>query len=454
MRYDGHTIARHCGGRLLADGPAGSVTTDTRALSPGAWFVALAGERFDGHRFLAQARAAGCAGAVVSGEVPDGWDRGLIRVDDTLRALQDLASASRAAFGGPVVGITGSVGKTTTRTLAALALSPGERVHATAGNLNNHIGLPLTLLARSEDCTLLVLELGMSAAGEIARLQAIGRPDVRLITNVGPAHLEHLGSLEGVARAKGELFDGARPGDVLCVNSDDARVAALPHPAGARALRYGRSQDCDLRLLGADVEGGGDAGTVPWVRYTVTVGPGRFRGRVPGPGLHMAQNATAALATVLALGRPLGPAIEAMEAYAPVGLRMRVEALPGGLTVLNDAYNANPASMEAALATLRTMPAKRRVALLGDMLELGPTEVALHRDLLECALSGGIDLLGVCGPRMTAAAAGLEAPVVVAPGAEALARSVAARLLPGDLVLVKGSRGMAMERILHLLGGG
>lgn len=456
MRYDGASIARLCGGRLVTHGASGSIATDTRALEPGAWFLALVGDRFDGHRFLLQARAAGCAGAVISGEPPDGWDRGLVRVKDTLVALQDLAAASRTSFQGPVVAITGSVGKTTTRALTALALGPGERVHATAGNLNNHIGLPLTLLARPEDCTLLVLELGMSAAGEIARLQEIARPDVRLITNVAPAHLEGLGSLEGVALAKGELFDGARPGDWLCVNVDDPRVAGLPHPSGVQVLRYGRSHDCDLRLLEAGFAQGLVVGEAPWVRYSVAVGGQRLAGRVPGPGLHMADNACAALATALALGCPLEPAIQAMEAYAPVGSRMRIEPLPGGIVALNDAYNANPASMDAALATLRSLPATRHVALLGDMLELGPTEIELHRALLEGAMASSLGLLGVCGPRMTAAAAGLEGgrAFVVAPDAEALAVAVAPHLQPGDVLLVKGSRGMAMERILRKLSDG
>jgi len=432
------------------------VITDTRALGAGDWFLALVGERFDGHAFLERARGAGCAGAVVSGPVPVGWDRGLVRVSDTLKALQDLAAASRSAFEGPVVAITGSVGKTTTRALTVLALSRAERVHHTQGNLNNHIGLPLTLLAREPDASLMVLELGMNAPGEIRLLAGICRPHVRLITNVAAAHLEGLGSIEGVARAKGELFDGARVGDLLCVNMDDPRVAALPRPAGSRVLSYGRSRGCDLRLIEAHMEQG--SGSPPEVRlvFTVEHRGRRVAGALPGAGLYMADNALAALAVAAGLERPLDESAQALEAYQPVGQRGRLEAGPGGLTILNDAYNANPCSMDAALDTLCALSAARRVALLGDMLELGDAELELHRALLEGALERSLHLVGACGERMMAASAGLdgEGRLVVAPDAPALARAMAPLLREGDLVLLKGSRGMAMERILRELHDG
>jgi UDP-N-acetylmuramoyl-tripeptide--D-alanyl-D-alanine ligase len=453
MRYSGAEIARHCGGRLLHDGLPGPIVTDSRALCPGDWFLALVGDRFDGHAFLDKARAAGCAGAVISGEAPAGWELGLVRVPDTLLGLQALAAASRESFGGPVVAITGSVGKTTTRALAVLALSEGERVHHTQGNLNNHIGLPLTLLARPEDASLLVLELGMNAPGEIALLQSISAPTVRLITNVAPAHLEGLGSIEGVARAKGELFDGARAGDVVCVNMDDPRVAGLPLPAGVQVLRYGRSLGCDVRLREASLDADGPE---VLVRFALDVRGRTVRGCLPSPGLYMAANACAAVALAVALGKDPQRAADALVGYAPVGARMALEAGPGGIRVLNDAYNANPASMDAALETLCALPACRRVAVLGDMLELGPAELELHRSLLERALALDLDLVGACGPRMQAAAAGrtVGGRLLVAPDAEALAAMLAPRLLPGDLLLLKGSRGMAMERILRTLSDG
>lgn len=447
MEFDGASIARLTGGDLLQGGPAGPVFTDSRHVPTNGWFVALPGDRFDGHDFLPAIAGSVAAGAVVSRVPAAGlpWARGLVRVPDSLRALQDLAGGVRARFTGPVVGITGSVGKTTTRTLTVLALSDLGRVHHTEGNLNNHVGLPLTLLACPEEgVSALVLELGMSALGEIRRLQEISRPTVRLVTNVGPAHLENLGTLENVALAKGELFDGALPGDVLCVNADDPRVFGHPRPAGCREVFYGSSQGCDVRLLAASVDGGRQE-----TAFTVSVGGVRVDGRIPAPGLHVARNAVAALAVAWGLGLDPVRAARHLERYAPVGMRMRLETLPGGIRVLNDAYNANPASVRAALDTLAGLEGRRRVALLGDMLELGPTEVDLHQEVLEDALSHGFDLVGVCGPRMTAAAARLAVPhLLVFQDATALGNGVAALLRDGDLVLVKGSRGMAMERVL------
>ncbi len=447
MNLDGRTLARLTGGLLVADGPAGPVATDSRALAPGAWFVALVGDTHDGHAFLAAAREAGCAGAVVSADPPPGWDCGLVRVSDTLRALQDAASGVRRVFLGPVAGVTGSVGKTTTRALAALALGASGPVHATAGNLNNHVGLPLTILAAPPGVSAWILEMGMSAPGEIRRLQEIGAPTVRLITRVAAAHLEGLGSLEGVARAKGELFDGARSGDVVCVNADDARVAALPVPAHARVLSYGTSRGCDVRLIHAGATGSG-------TEWAVEVRGRVLAGTIPAPGLHMARNALAAVAIVEAMERPLEGVPEALARYEPVGQRMRLEPGPGGLKILDDAYNANPESMAAALDTLAALPATRRVALLGDMLELGPDEIAWHRHVLDRALGAGFAFVGACGPRMVAAARGLlpRGDLLVAPEPEALARVVADRLAPGDLVLIKASRGIRMERTLQVLG--
>jgi UDP-N-acetylmuramoyl-tripeptide--D-alanyl-D-alanine ligase len=421
------------------------VTTDSRAIEPGAWFVALRGERFDGHAFLEEAARAGCAGVVIEGEPPAGWERGCVRVDDTLRALQDLAASVRDAFRGPVVGLTGSVGKTTTRALCTRILSRFARVHETGGNLNNHIGVPLTLLATPEDAEILVIEMGMSAPGEIKRLQEIARPTLRLITNVAEAHLEGVGGIDGVARAKGELFDGAVPGDTICLNMDDARVRALPLPPGVRVLRYGSDPSCDIRWGGASLES-----ERLDVRYIVDTPDGRIAGRLPVPAPHVAWNLAAAFCVALALGQPLRGVEDTIEGYVPVGMRMRVEAGPFGVSVLNDAYNANPASMRAALSAVASLRGRRRVAALGDMLELGQDEASLHRALIEEALALRLDTLALCGPRMGGAARdlGVADDVLVARDPVSLARLLAPHLGPGDVLLLKGSRGMAMERLL------
>jgi UDP-N-acetylmuramoyl-tripeptide--D-alanyl-D-alanine ligase len=445
-------------GILLRDGPPGPIGTDSRRVAQGSWFLCLRGDRFDGHDFLPHAAAAGCAGAI--GEtMPADWTAGFIQVPDGLLALQDLARWVRAGFGGPVIGITGSAGKTTTRAMVALALDALGPIHQTQGNLNNHIGLPLSILSAPVEASAWVLEMGMNHQGEIAVLQDIAQPTVRLITNVGPAHIEGCGSIEGVALAKGELFLGARPGDICCINVDDARVRTLPIPAGVRLLRYGSRLDsnsearcndaqieCDVLLTAAAI----DPVTLH-TRFHVETPRGNVRGAVRTPGLHLAMNATAAIAIAEALRLDLAPLSASLSAFEPVGMRNRIEEGPRGLRIINDAYNANPISMRASLLTLAAVAGARRVALLGDMLELGEEEAPAHREVLEHARGLGFSLLGVAGPRFAAAAAGAD-DVLVAPDADRLALLVAERLTPGDVVLLKGSRGMAMERVLHHLG--
>ena len=446
MIFTAHEITTATGGLLVQSGPAGPVGTDSRRLQPGQWFLALDGDRFDGHDYLPHAQAAGCAGAIAR-RVPEGWSAGFVQVDDGLTALQDLARSVRADFRGPVVGITGSAGKTTTRALCGLLLEALGPVHQTQGNLNNHIGVPLTLLAAPLDVETWVIEMGMSGLGEIALLAEIVRPTVRLITNVGAAHLAGVGSIEGVAQAKGELFAAAWPGDTCVVNVDDPRVAALPIPEGVRILRYGSSQGCDIRLTDAVV----DPDTLA-TRFRVELPSGVVLGSIPSPGLHLAHDAAAAIAVGFALHVPPGEMSARIAAYQPVGMRSRVEEGPRGLRVINDAYNANPMSTAASLRTLAAVAGARRVALLGDMLELGDQEDGAHEEALALALSLGLDLVGVAGPAYGRAAAALNDPrLAVAPDAPALAALLADRLAPGDLVLLKGSRGMGMERALQML---
>jgi UDP-N-acetylmuramoyl-tripeptide--D-alanyl-D-alanine ligase len=328
--------------------------------------------------------------------------------------------------------------------LVAEALGP---VHQTEGNLNNHVGVPLTILAAPPEARAWVLEMGMNHFGEIALLQDIAAPTVRLVTNVGAAHLEGVGDLDGVARAKGELFEGARPGDVCCVNGDDPRVRALPIPPGAQRLVYGRQKGFDVRWTDAEVR---PDTLSTWFR--VEVGPDTVEGVIPSPGLHLAANACAAVAAGVALGVPTVGMGAALGRYEPIGMRLRVEEGPRGTRIVNDAYNANPSSMDASLRMLAGLAGVRRVAVLGDMLELGAEEAAAHRAVLELAAALGLDEVLVAGPRFRAPAE--ELGVTWAPDAASLAPILAARLRPRDVVLVKGSRGMAMERVLQGLGGG
>jgi len=442
MKLTPEDIATGTQGRLLHTGEAGRVCTDTRAIKKGDWFLALKGERFDAHDFVDAAIAAGASG-VIAERVPEGWSAGHVLVDDGLTALQNLARFVRNQFEGPVIGITGSAGKTTSRALIGLAIEPLGAIHQTRGNFNNHIGLPLTLLSMPDKADALVLEMGMNHSGEISLLQDIGKPTVRIITNVGVAHLEGLGSIEAIAAAKGELFDGARTSDICCVNMDDARVAKLPIPKGVSIIRYGSSPDCDVRLLDAHV----DPDTLH-THFTVATKTEKATGTIPSPGIHMAHNAVGAVAVGVAFDLPLKPILTQISRYEPVGMRLRMEPGPQGTQIINDAYNANPMSVAANLRTLANIPPspdRRRIALLGDMLELGETELQQHSETAQLAKSLGLDRVGFVGPRFKSV---IEPSDLWAPEAEALGAQLQKELRTGDIILIKGSRGMRMERVL------
>jgi UDP-N-acetylmuramoyl-tripeptide--D-alanyl-D-alanine ligase len=290
--------------------------------------------------------------------------------------------------------------------------------------------------------------MGMNHLGEIDLLQDIGRPTIRLITNVGAAHLEGVGSIAQVAQAKGELFDGALPGDTLCINADDPHIAGLPLPEGVRVIRYGLSMDSDIRLTDAAI----DPDTLQ-TRFRIQTSTGRVLGVIPSPGLHLAHNATAAVAVARALRVPTAEIGQLIGHYEPVGMRLRVEEGPGQIRVINDAYNANPMSMTAALHTLCSVPRRegsRRLALLGDMLELGAGELDAHREIIALAEGLDLDILGLVGPRF-AEAAGSGSTHLLAEDAAGLARILKSKLRPGDVVLLKGSRSLAMEGVLSAL---
>lgn len=442
MIFDARTIAAATGGELLREGPAGPVGTDSRRVPPGSWFVALAGEKFDGHDFLGVVAASGAAGALVS-RAPERWSAGLVQVPDTLVALQNLARFVRGQFHGPVVGITGSVGKTSTRVMVVEVLRSLGVVHHTQGNLNNHIGLPLTLCHLPPDADVMVIEMGMNHRGEIALLQGIASPTVRLITNVGAAHVEGCGSIEGVAAAKQELFDGASAGDVVCVNLDDPFIAAMPLPEGVRVITWGRHPDAQIRLTDVSVDG-----SRLQTRLRIETPEGTVRATLEVPGEHLATNAAAAVAVAFALRVPIELLGPALSRFQPEGMRNRIERI-GGVAVLDDAYNANPVSMLAALRTLAALPG-RRFAALGDMLELGAEEAPAHVEVLRAAVGAGLAEVWVTGPRMALAAASVPGARCF-DDADALGAALAEAAVEGDSVLVKGSRGARMERVVERL---
>lgn len=430
---------------------ARGVSTDSRTVERGDLFVALRGERFDGHRFLANAAARGAAGAVIdvhhTGAVPDGL--AILVVPDTGRALLDLAARYRRKFSLPVVAIGGSNGKTTTKEMISRILAKRFRVLSTPGNLNNQIGVPQTIFRLTAGHDVAVVEVGTNHPGEIAVLRDVLRPTHALITNIGREHLEFFGTIDGVAREETALWEpveGMTP--VALVNLDD--------PYLVRAVgRRRRTVTFGLRARNADVRGTG-------VRLnadgTVRFRLGGKKMRAPKqvvvrlPALHGAANAVAAAAVGLHFRVPGRAVCEALQEFRPVDKRMEVLII-GGCTMLNDTYNANADSMIAALETLAGLPASgKRIAVLGDMLELGGQSAAEHERVGRAAAALGIDYVLTYGPlaRTIAATPGLRAAMQY-DQKNMLAEYLLELVAPGDVVLVKGSRGMRMEDIVVFL---
>lgn len=444
-----------------------AISTDSRSVREGELFWALSGPSFDGHDFVATAFARGAAGAVVEAGHPveldaeAASDRVVIAVDDTLRALGDLAAYWRRARNPKVIAITGSNGKTTTKEMVARVVGARFPVLVTSGNLNNLIGMPLTMLRLREEAVA-VVEMGMNAPGEIRRMAQIARPDVGLITQVAPAHLEGLGTIEGVADAKWELFEELTSHATALVNLDDPRLIARRPRLRCLALTFGvRGGDVhaeDIADLGLD-----------GVRFLAVVAPGldgvhretqRAVVHLPLLGLHNVGNALGAIAAGAVLGVPVNAAAHALAALAPVPGRMCPRRLGHEVVVLDDTYNANPASMAAALATgARSAGVRRKIAVLGEMRELGAASAAAHREVGALVAREGFDLLVALGE----AAQGYVAGARAAGMADARLRSIpsgdvgaAVDALGGALegsalVVVKGSRGARMERVVAAL---
>ena len=444
-------LAKAVGGRIAAGDPdreIGKVVTDSRAVEPGDFFIALRGPRFDGQAFVDEAIGLrGACGALVQ-PLDDGRDAGvagaaIVEVDDTTRALQDLARAVRVAAGTKVVAITGSAGKTTTKDTIADFLSTGFVVVKNKGNLNNHIGLPLSLLQLREGPDVAVMELGMNHAGEISTLVAIADPDVRVWTNVGDAHLGHFASSDAIADAKAEILEGAGPQDVLVCNADDPRVMARVGRFAGRTVTFGEHPGAIVRAR--DIEDRGIDGT----RARVVTPAGDAVLETPLIGRGNLSNVLAATAVALDFGIPLSTVVERAATLTPADRRGVVRRLRAGVTLVDDSYNSSPSALRNALDVIgRETRADRKVAVLGEMLELGAHADALHEDCGRAAAAAGLGLLFVVGGEpakalaRAAVAAGMPAASVTwTDTSEAAASIVAAAVRSGDLVLVKGSRG-------------
>ena len=455
LPFSAEEAIRWTGGERLCgagDASFAGVSIDTRNVSRGQLFVAIVGPNHDAHGFLAAAVEAGAKGLLVERgrELPEGvsGDVVAIAVDDTTRALGALACGHRQGFDGPVVGITGSNGKTTTKEMCAAILEVGAPTLRTRGNLNNHYGVPLTLLGREAEHRRAVVELGMNHPGEIAVLAAIARPTVGVVTNIGTAHIEFLGSREGIAREKGSILEALAPDGVAVVNDEDEFADALAARTRARVVRFGGAGDVRAEQARSLPDG-------TWA-FRLVAPEGSVDLRVAGLGSTTVQNALAASAAALAAGATPAEVAEGLEGYAGVGGRLERRELPGRIVVIDDSYNANPQSMDVALEALARCTG-RRIAVLGDMGELGDCTDDAHGEAGRAAARLGIDVLVAVGEQAERVAAGARdeglaaARIRTAATSDEGAAAVRELLEPGTTVLLKGSRAMKMERVARHL---
>jgi UDP-N-acetylmuramoyl-tripeptide--D-alanyl-D-alanine ligase len=441
-----------------ATGTAGAsiagFSIDSRTIARGEVFVALRGAR-DGHAFVPAALAAGAAAAIVAQDYCDGAAGALIRVEDPLKALANIGRAARARTRARIVAVTGSVGKTGTKEMLRLCLARLGKTHAAEKSYNNHWGVPLTLARMPRDSEYAVFEIGMNHAGEITPLAQMVRPHVALITAVEPVHLAHFASVADIARAKAEIFAGLISGGSAVLPRDNGHFPLLLSGAagvGARIITFAHCQAADLRSLRADVGPNGSD-------VLAECGAQRLAYRLTVPGEHYVRNSLAALAALKALGVDIArclPALEQLRAPAGRGARTLLNVAAGHALLIDESYNANPASVRAALAAMATTPRKafpRRIAVLGDMLELGPSQWELHRRLKDAVEAAAIDLLVACGPMMRLLYNELAAPRqgAWAASSDALVPALLASVRAGDVVMIKGSLGTRMAPLVEAM---
>lgn len=453
-------IAESVSGKVLQGNPRSlmaGISTDSRTISPGEFFIPLKGERFDGHHFIGEAVRAQASGIMVNREwkpadCPDlTAGTPVIEVAETLTALGDLARSWAAHAEATIIAITGSNGKTTTREMTATILEQSHAVLKPQHNWNNLIGLPLTLLRLRPHHQMAVLELGMNRRGEIKRLAHIAQPHIGVITNVGPVHLEYLKTLDEVAQAKNELFESLSSEDYAVINADDPRIAALARRCTAQTLTFGITSSAQVRALHIA------SASAEMNHFTLVLGQESIPVALKMPGIHSVYNALAAASIAHLCGVNLQEIRTGLEQCRPYAGRMEIIPIEGDITIINDTYNANPTSMEIALRTLAQLKGRGRgIAVLGDMLELGETSAAYHRQL--GALIGELKfstviLTGVQAPIVAASARSGGADddtICIADNHEEIARQLDQRVQAHDWILFKGSRAMRVEKSLEL----
>ena len=427
------------------DASIAGVANDTRLLMPGMLYVALRGERLDGHAYLAQAKAAGAVAALVA-QADAAIDLPQLIVADPLLALGDLARLHRGRMSARVAGITGSNGKTTVKTLTASILSRVGPCHANAGNRNNEVGLPLAVLDLEAAHEFAVFEMGAGKPGDIAYLAAIAQPQVGLVNNVAPAHLERLGSTDGVAETKGAVYEVLPADGVAIINADDPFADAFVRRVSARRiLRFRIDADADVRAKVLSV------GEQCRFRLIAPCGEGEIV--LPLPGAHNISNALAAASIACAFDAPFDAIRVGLESVSGVAGRLRLLRQPGGYSLIDDTYNANPASVGAAIRTLVSLPGEPWL-VLGDMGELGPQAEALHAQIGTFARDAGLSRLFTLGTLSRAASAAFGTGAQHFEQRDALVSALRSALEPGVVCLIKGSRSAGMERVLAALEGG
>ena len=448
-------LAIATGGKLLncdEDVYVSDVVTDSRKITKGSVFVALRGEKFDGHNFAVQAVSGGavCVVADTKFETDDALPQ--LVVEDTYKALRDIAAYYRKKFAAPSVAITGSVGKTSTKDMVASVLAEQFRVLKTQGNFNNEIGLPLTVFGMSAEDEIAVLEMGMSAFGEISRLTQIAAPDVAIITNIGFSHIEHLGSQENILKAKLEILEGLTPGGTVILNGDDEFLRQTVGSLSFETLTYGiENTDCDIVAKNVKKYPDGTA-------FEVKVDEEVLKVRVNVPGLHHVYNALAAILTGVIYNIPVEKIVEGVAKFQPSGMRQSVVELDNAVLV-KDCYNASPTSMKSGLEVLSVTPPKddslesRKVAVLGDMLELGDYAEQSHRAVGELCCDYDLGCLIAIGKNAEFVAKGAidngfnSSELYVFYDNNAAKEHIISILRPNDVILFKGSRGMRLEEL-------